>query len=146
MAVEQIASRKERFTTVLAQIAILPPATNALVAYRQLAETLNAAEDEVWGRDHWAPPRTFLDGSRTDRLYPIAPESFHPVAGFPGVTLMLAKKELVFVSRFGAIEIQGKMPSDPLGEKVPFAERLDRVLWSKLDAYNDGVWHPKNRV
>ncbi|MFO7561772.1 MAG: hypothetical protein R6X02_03960 [Enhygromyxa sp.] len=129
---------------MLAQVAALPRAATGLQVYQQFAETLNSFEDEVWGRDCWAPPRSFLEGNRTNRLYPIFPESFHPVSDFPGVTLLLAKRELVFISRFGAMQIQRKQLDDRFGEQVPFRARGEHVIFDKFDTMGDGVWHPKN--
>ena len=137
--------RRDRLLLVLALVADLPPACTGLEAYRQLATTMNDEEDGWFGSDTWAPPRTFLDGRRTERLYPILPESFHPVAGWPGVTLLLARREAIFVSRHGAIEVQDKREDDPFGERFPFPERTDRVLFAKSDATGHPVWHPKDR-
>jgi hypothetical protein len=141
-----IPPRQERFMAVLSRVSLLPPAHSSLEAYGQLSEELNAAEDEVFGRDYWEPPRTFLDGNRTPRIYPIHTESFHPVVGFNGVTLMIAKKEYVMISRHGAMEVQSKIPDDLYGDLLHFSERNDHILWQKNDAYGDGVWHEKNRT
>lgn len=121
------------------------PASSGLEAYAQLSEVINNTEDEIWGKEAWDLPRTFLDGRRTDRLYPILPESFHPVQGYPGVTILVSKIEVVFISRWGAIEMQRKDPEDKFGERMHFAYRSDRVLFTKSDAYGDHVWHDKNR-
>ncbi len=142
---EGIPPRQDRFMSVLARVSEMPACSNSLEAYGLLSRVLNSAEDEIFG-DHWEPPRTFLDGKRTPRIYPIHPESFHPVEGFSGVTLMIAKKEYVIVSRFGAMEVQTKIPDDLYGANLHFSERNDQVLWQKTDAYGDGVWHDKNRT
>ncbi len=138
-------SRKERLLQVLEQFKKLPPATNGLEAYKQFCELINHSEDVLWGKESWNPPRTFLDGSRTDRLYPIYPESFHPVQGFPGVTVLISKMEIVFISRYGAIEIQEKDPDDKYGTNNHFSERHHLCIFKKHDAYRDGVWHNKNK-
>lgn len=141
-----IPPRRDRFMAVLGEIDALPPAHSSIEAYGQISETLNVYEDEVFGRDHWFPPRSFLHGNRTERIYPIYPESFHPVPEFAGVTVMIAKREYVFLSRFGAIEIQEKVPGDEFGQTVHFKNRQDCILWKKDDAYGDGVWHEKNKA
>ncbi|HVZ12376.1 MAG TPA: hypothetical protein VG965_05080 [Patescibacteria group bacterium] len=141
-----IPSRQERFADVLSHLATLPAAHSSLEAYGQLSEAINAAEDRMFGVDSWAPPRTFLDGQRSERLYTIYTESFHHVDGFAGVTLMIAKRELVFVSRFGAIQVQSKIPDDPYGRSKHFSDRPETVIWNKEDAYGDDVWHDKNKA
>ncbi|MCW1908769.1 MAG: hypothetical protein KIH63_005515 [Candidatus Saccharibacteria bacterium] len=142
--IESVPSRAERLQDILDRLALLPPAQNGLEAYAQMAELINTSEDALFG-DHWDLPRTFLDGRRTDRLYPILPESFFSVPAFPGVTLMVSKVEVVFMSRWGAIEMQTKDPDDKFGERIPFCSRFENVIFSKPDALGDGVWHDKNR-
>ncbi len=143
--VEGIPTRVERLQVVLERLAVLPQAQNGLEAYAQMAGVINTSEDEWFGPGHWDLPRTFLDGRRTERLYPIMPESFHAVPDFPGVTLMVSKAEILLMSRFGAIEMQVKDPDDKFGDQVPFCARADRVMFVKPDAQGDGVWHDKNR-
>lgn len=140
-----VPSRYERLLRLLDVIRVAAPARSGLEAYRQLAETLNEMEDEWWGPEHWAPPRTFRTALRTERLYPIMPESFFEVPGFPGVTLLLAKRELVFVSRTGAIQVQRKDTADRDGRITPFESRTETIMLDKSDAYGDRVWHVKNR-
>ncbi len=140
-----IPSRGERLKAILELVKTMQPAHNGMEAYKQISDILNHSEDEIFGSDYWQPPRSFLDGSRSDRLYPIYPESFHPVDRFPGVTMLFAKRELIFVSRFGAMEMQKKHEEDITGEIVPFDQRRDAVVWEKLDAYGSGVWHQKNQ-
>jgi len=139
-----IPSRAERLAAALRRTAALPPATTALEAYRQIAQSINDVEDRWWGPEHWQPPRSFLDGTRTARLYPIYAESFFPVEAFPGVTLLLAKRERLFISRFGAIELQRKQWDDALVEQVHYPERSADAIFAKADACGDGVWHAKN--
>jgi hypothetical protein len=139
-----VPSRAERLAAALQRTAELPPATTALEAYRQIAQSINEIEDSWWGPEQWQPPRSFLDGTRTARLYPIYAESFFPVEGFPGVTLLLAKRELLFISRFGAIELQCKQWNDALVEQVHYRERSADAIFAKVDAGGDGVWHAKN--
>lgn len=139
-----VPSRAKRLASALQRTAELPPATTALEAYRQIAQSINEVEDSWWGPEHWQPPRSFLDGTRTARLYPIYAESFFSVEGFPGVTLLLAKHELLFISRFGAIELQCKQWNDAHVEQVNYRERSAGAIFAKADAAGDGVWHAKN--
>lgn len=140
-----VPSRANRLVAALEKTAKLPPATTALEAYRQLAQSINEIEDGWWGPEHWQPPRSFLDGTRTVRLYPIYPESFFSVQGFPGVTLLLAKRERLFISRFGAIQLQRKRDDrDGRAQPERFADRSAEAIFSKDDAAGDGVWHAKN--
>jgi len=139
-------SRQDRLLDALKVLSAAQPANNGLEAYAQLTLAINEVEDRVWSPSKWDLPRTFLDGGRTERLYVIQPESFFPVRGYPGVTLLLAKREVVFISRCGAIEFQWKDPNDPHGEKTHFAKREEKLFFERLDAVGDGVWHEKNRV
>jgi len=140
--------KKDRFgrlLEVLEYLRNLPRAKTGLEAYSQLSNALNDFEDCVFGRCEWSPPRSFHDGSRTQRLYPILPENIFPVERYNGVMLLLAKKELVFVSRYGAIEIQKKCESDKHGTVVPYKERSNSVIFNKADYYGGGVWDEKNK-
>ena len=109
-----------------------------------LSETLNEREDAIWGADDWHPPRTFKDGVRTERLYPISTESFVPVPGFPGVTALLARREVLFVSRYGALEVQEKLREMDLQSQLLTAKGSERVIYQLNDSAGDGVWHTKN--
>lgn len=122
-----------------------PPTKNGLLAYKSLTQCVNEVEDQVFGETLWNCPRTFLNGERTDRIYTILSESFYEVPSFPGVSLLLAKDELIFISRFGAAEVQNKLIDDKYGEAIPYEQRSNEVIFSKLDASGDGVWHVKNK-
>ncbi len=137
--------KRDRLQAIFAEIVDLPPTNCGLLLYAQIANLINAKEDEVWGKEHWAPPRSFLNGNRTERIYPILPESFHPVSGYPGTTLLLAKGELIFISRHGALQIQRKVSNDSFGEELHFSLRLEHIFLDKADASGHGVWHHKNR-
>lgn len=139
-------SRKKRVSLILMELDALPLARSGLEAFRQISETINSFEDRFWGRESWNPPRSFLDGVETKRFYTIMTESFYPVEGFPGVMLLLGTKELIFVSRYGAIEIQSKDVSDPYGEIQAFWLRRNQVFFAKPDAYGHSVWNDKNRI
>lgn len=140
-----IPTRKERLYKIFENLVKLPRCHNSLEAYKQLTELINTGEDLLFGFEMWNPPRTFLDSNRTERLYTIYPESFHEVKDYLGVTILIAKKELIFISRYGAIEVQEKIKGDEFGNKVHFSKRKN-IIVSKKDAYNDNVWHIKNII
>lgn len=137
-------SRKERLSLALDLWALEPPVSNGLLSYKQLTDCIDSIEDQEIGHDFWDCPRTFLNGQRTDRIYTILPESFHNVKYYSGVTLLLAKHELIFVSRFGAVEVQNKMKEDKYGVFVHYNNRSDEVIFRKIDASGHDVWHAKN--
>lgn len=131
--------RSERLSYILENLRLYPEACSGLEAYKYLTEAIDKFEDR-FGVEPWSPPRTFLDGTRTSRMYTIFPESFLRVSRFPGVTLLLSKRELVFISRNGAIQIQDKDLEDLHGERVPFCDRKDRVIFDKVDSSGNDVW------
>ena len=119
------------------------PFSNGMMAYATLMELVNSQEDSVWGAEHWNPPRKFLKGEVTNRIYPTYPESFEDVPGFPGVVHLIHTKHSVFISRYGAIQIQ---LDNAMPVSVCFTEtRPEYILLDKADIYGDGVWHEKNR-
>jgi hypothetical protein len=136
--------RTGRLRAIFKAMMSLPPATSGLLIYAQLSNLINTMEDDFWGPDHWVPPRTFLNGKRTERIYPIYAESFHPVSRYPGTTMLLAKSELIFISRHGAFQVQTKIMDDPFGEAMNFDTRAAQILLEKADAAGHGVWHSKN--
>lgn len=137
--------KAERLKLILENLKFERPASSGLEAYKILTDCINKFEDMVWGYESYTIPRTFLNGQRTDRLYTILTESFHSIPYYTGVTLLLSKVELVFISRFGAIEFQYKDMNDPFGEKIGFDKREDKVFFRKNDSKNEGVWHNKNK-
>ena len=139
-------TRQDRVNLILKKLNVLPPARNGLEAYRQISETINHFEDMIWGKESWNPPRSFLGGVATRRFYTTFTESFFSVENFPGVTLLLGTKELIFVSRYGAIEMQRKLHNDRYGKTKQFYLRHDQVFFVKLDAYSHSVWDEKNRT
>lgn len=139
-------SRRERVKLILTNLELLSPARSGLEAYKQISETINHFEDEIWGKEYWHPPRSFFGGISTQRFYTIFPESFFLIENFPGVMLLLGTKELIFVSRYGAIEMQKKLHDDRYGKVKAFYLRQDLVFFEKLDAYGDTVWNEKNRI
>lgn len=143
--ISQLLSRRERVKLILEKLASLPPACSGLEAYQQISETINTLEDAIWGRDYWSPPRSFFGGISTQRFYTIFTESFFSVEDFPGVTLLLGTKELIFVSRYGAIQMQRKLHSDRYGLDNKFHLRRSQIFFEKVDAYDHDVWHEKNK-
>jgi hypothetical protein len=138
-----IPRKGERLQKLTACLLMLPPARSGLEAFAQVTNALNLLEDQLWGPDHYLMPRTYEGGRVTDRLYASHPESFETVDGWIGVMNMVHTKEFIFMSRFGAIEIQrdtGESESE-----VCFCTRRHAVLFAKVDAAGHGVWHAKNR-
>ncbi|MDE1153748.1 MAG: hypothetical protein PW788_14535 [Micavibrio sp.] len=132
-----------RISKILALFAKAPPFANGMMAYATLMEIVNEQEDLVWGADYWKAPRTFHGGVVTDRVYPTHTESFENVEGFLGVTHLIHTKHSIFLSRYGAVQVQldnGWAVSD-----CHLETRAEFILVDKLDAYGDGVWHEKNR-
>lgn len=140
-----IPPKPHRLRSALDEVARRPGAQTGLEGYRQISDAINRVEDEQWGTGHWHPPRYVSPGVRTDRLYPIAPESIYPVPEFPGVDLLVSVRECVFISRWGAIEVQRKEHDDLFGQRTHFRDRRDHVIFAKPDWSGDGVWHAKNR-
>ena len=117
-----------------------PRASNGLMAYKQLARALNEIEDRYLGDQHWAPPKSFFGGLKTARMYPAYPETFIEVEGFLGVTQFRHIGHVVFISRYGAIQIYERSTIANLMPPYTAAALLD-----KLDIYGDQAWHEKNR-
>ena len=136
--------KSERLAAAFDLLGQRPPATTGLEAYCQLSKALNEIEDSVWGTEDWAPPRVFELGQVTDRMYTVSPDSFFAVDGYRGVILLLSTKELIFIGRYGAIEVQRKM-AEQAAREVPFCSRRSQVMFQKADHEGNGVWHPKNR-
>ncbi len=134
-------SKGERIRRLLAELDKQPPAASGLEAYAQMSNTLNHLEDAL-PDNPWAPPRTYVNGELTDRMYPSTTECFETVEGYPGVTVMVHTKEFIFISRFGAIEIQKDTGESEVD--IHFSTRSHAVIYKKPDAYGDGVWHDKN--
>lgn len=137
--------KHQRIQVVLDYLYSLPPARSSLEAYMIFAKAINEVEDDFLGKESYSPPRTFLDGTKTERIYMTLFESMHPVPRYSGVHILIHLKEVVFISRYGAIEIQRKIEDDILGFKRHFETRNDCVMFTKPDANGDGVWSEKNK-
>ncbi|MFM0204683.1 hypothetical protein PQR53_33140 [Paraburkholderia fungorum] len=131
--------KHERIKELLARLDELEHARSGLEAYAQISNTLNEIEDAYFG-DFWDLPRTFLDGTISDRLYTSQAECFRVDPQYPGVVNMVHTNEYILISRYGAIEIQ----KDTGERKIPFCYRKDAIIYQKPDAWGDGVWHSKN--
>ena len=59
--------------------------------------------------------------------------------------LLLSRQELIFISRYGAIEMQFKDANDKYGEINHFESRRKNVFFEKNDSNGDGVWIDKNK-
>lgn len=138
-------TKSSRLAMALEEVGRRMPARTSLEAYRQISDAINRVEDMHWGADYWEPPRHVDPGARTARLYPIAPESIYPVRNYGGVDVLVSVTEYVFVSRFGAIEVQTKDRDDSYGKFNAFCGRRDRVVFEKHDYAGNGVWHEKNK-
>jgi hypothetical protein len=142
---EQVTPKQHRIQVALDYLYSLPPAGTSLKAYELFTRAINLVEDEFLGQESWSIPRTFLTGARTERIYMGQVESLHPVPRYSGVDILIHVREVVFFSRYGAIEIQQKVADDRYGFKKHFEERTDLVIFQKPDSAGDGVWHTKNR-
>ena len=110
-----------------------------------LSDVIDQSEDELLG------PETYdLKLSREplrntgDRMYVTQLPDIHPIPRYTGVQILVAVRHVAFISRYGAIEVQGKLEDDKRGEIFKFEDRHEQVLFQKADAWGDGVWHPKN--
>lgn len=136
--------KQHRIKVVLDHLHSFSPARTALEAYAHFTQAINQVEDEFLGKDSYDLPRTFLDGTRTERMYMTLFENMYSVPRYGGVHILIHVREIVFISRYGAIEIQKKVEDDKFGFKQHFEERVALVIFKKLDAWGDGVWHQKN--
>ena len=141
---ETISSKAARIDSVFDALQKLAPARSGLEAYSQLCSAINHVEDAVWGAEYWAPPRTFTPGDHTDRIYPVSAESFFTMDEYPGVTLLVSTRELIHISRDGAIEIHRK-PGSSCNATIN-GSPAKAVIFEKTDACGHGVWHSKNRI
>jgi hypothetical protein len=128
-------AKDERLRELLEVLSAAEPVDNGLLAYRLISTALNDIEDKHLGPASWKPPRRFGDGVVSDRLYPSYPDSMFAVAGWPDVTMIVHKRQLVFIGSGGAIQFQRREQSS-----APFSERHNLVLFDKADARGRRVW------
>jgi len=92
------AQRLQEFYRRLAQA---PAAGTFMEMRRQVDDVLNAVEDELTGTPY-DPSSWETDG----RLYPVQDDNVYDVEGSPGVTLLRARGNMIYIGDNGAIEIQ----------------------------------------
>jgi len=131
-------SRDDRIKELLKALDAAEPAGNGLLAYKLISTTLNEIEDRHLGETSWNPPRRFGEGTISPRLYPSYPDSMHHVEGWPGVTMIVHHKQLVFIEMRGAFQVQTRTDSN-----VHFSRRGDLVLLDKPDRWGFYVWDRK---
>ena len=136
-------TKGERLRRLATCLHALPPARTGLEAYAQIANSLNLLEDQLWGKDAFAMPRSYENGVVTQRMYPSHTECFETVAGFGGVTNMVHTKEFILVSATGAIEIQRDTGESEID--VHLSTRTHAVVFAKNDARGRGVWDAVHR-
>lgn len=137
--------KKDRLSVFFQELSNLPIPKNSLEAFRQISETLNITEDRIFGSDYWKPLRFYPPGIKTDRMYPVAPESIYLLHNFSKVTLLVSIYELIFISNDGAIEFQKKDQNDIFGTNIDFSNRKDMVIFKRADQYGCEVWDDKNK-
>lgn len=130
-------SKRARLGEVFQELDAMPLPRTGIEAQTQLANALNRVEDAHWSE--WAPPRFYPPDAKTDRLYPIGPDSIYPVVGWL-VDVLVAGKENIFVSAGGAIQVQSK---DRLNQRVCAGEHeSSNIIYERSDAQGRGVWDP----
>lgn len=126
-----------------------PRPCNGLEAYCRLSDCLNKVEDELVGHNDWETPESFKGFGPTRRLYPIAPESYFDVPNWKGISAFESRRELSFVSLFGAIAVYER------DRATEFTKILNDIctsptnytpIWESGDFWGDGVWHKKNKL
>ena len=144
MAIQTV-SKGERLQAVLDRLRYSPPAHTSLEAYALFEKIINQVEDEFLGPHTYNPPRSLLvDFENIGRMYMTKTESMFSIPKYTGVHILVNHREVVFISRYGAIELQRKLGHDKEGLIIHFEHRLEQVLLQKPDAWGHGVWHPKN--
>jgi hypothetical protein len=113
--------KRERLQEVYRRLAAAPPATSFAEMRRQLDAILNEVEDQLTGIPYDASSWV-IDG----RLYPVQDDHVHDVEGHPGVTLLRARRNEIFIGANGSIEIRNA------------ASRA--VEFSRCGADGRGVW------
>lgn len=143
--ISAVSNKNERLRKFFKKLENYPPAHSSLEAYRQISEAINNVEDDVFGKDYWFPLRHYPPQTKTNRMYPVATESFYTIEEYSKVTMLVSVNELVFISNDGAIEIQIKNKNDPFGEGKNFEIRTNNIIFVKNDSLGHNVWHFKNK-
>jgi hypothetical protein len=93
--------KSERLQEIYRQLARAPAAGTFTEMREQLAHIINAVEDQLSGMPY-NPANWRTDG----RIYPVQEDKVFDVAKHPRVTLLRARKNLVYIGDNGSIEIQ----------------------------------------
>lgn len=143
---ENTLSKTDRLLQVFENLAQRNPFHSSLEAYSYLVKILNEVEDRSLGAESYIPMR-HPPTIPTPRMYPphIEKDFFSTGDAYLGVHLLLSRQHITFISRYGAIEVQGKIHTDKYGVERMYSERKENVLFEKFDYAGHGVWHPKNR-
>lgn len=128
-------NKEFRINELLDRLSQAPPADTGLLAYKLISTTLNEIEDFHLGAASWSPPRRFGEGVVSNRLYPSYPDCMFPVEDWPGVTMVVHMRQLIFIGNRGAFQIQRRNDSP-----LHFSERREMVLLDKPDALGNSVW------
>lgn len=131
--------RGDRLRAIFDLLATMEKCSNGLMAYKQLTDTINDFEDEALGVHTWSPPRTFLDGARSERLYTIYPESFFACGDDSQVTMLISLREIIFINSNGAIQVQEKLLQGHPDSCLKYADREKYVIFNK-EGIDGGVW------
>lgn len=93
--------KAQRLQEIYRRLAEAPAAGTYNEMRAQLADVVNAVEDQLTGIPY-APANWRTDG----RIYPVSDDNIFEVAGQPRVTLLRARKNLVYIGDNGSIEIR----------------------------------------
>lgn len=93
--------KAQRLQEIYRRLAEAPAAGTFDEMRAQLADVVNAVEDELTGVPY-DPANWRTDG----RIYPVYDDNVFEVAGHPRVTLLRARKNLVYIGDNGSIEIR----------------------------------------
>lgn len=93
--------KQDRLQEIYRRLAQAPAAGTFDEMRTQLADVINAVEDELTQRP-FDPAKWRHDG----RIYPVYDDNVFDVAGHPRVTLLRARKSLVYIGDNGSAEIR----------------------------------------
>jgi hypothetical protein len=92
--------KQQRLEEIYRRLAQAPTARTFAEMRAQLADVINAVEDRLTGIPY-NPANWRSDG----RIYPVHDDNVFDVAGHPRVTLLRARKNLVYIGDNGSVEI-----------------------------------------
>lgn len=93
--------KQQRLQEIYRRLAEAPAAGTFAEMRRQLNDVINAVEDQL-GRIPYNPENWRHDG----RIYPVEDDNVFEVTGHPRVTLLRARKNLVYIGDNGSAEIR----------------------------------------